>query len=174
MRISYLSGERVALRSPTLADKEHAPAWFDSVFPIDASRAEEWLKEELKEFTHRKIPLIAVRGDGDEVIGGVVVRSNRRHADIAIHMAPWLPDADELRGELVGLLVRWLRDDSEHITTTAYLAEDWPASIAAAEAAGMVQTARVRQWYPRPGGRADRLIYQALRPFWSAVEASDA
>lgn len=174
MRISYLSGERVALRSPVLADKDQAAAWFDGVFPIDAGRAEAWLKEELKEFTYRKILLIAVRGDGEEVIGGVAVRSNRRHADIAIHMAPWLPDADDLRGEIVGLLVRWLRDESEHITTTAHFAEDWPATIAAAEAAGMIQMARIRQWYARPGGRADQLIYQALRPFWSEAEAGDA
>jgi RimJ/RimL family protein N-acetyltransferase len=177
MRVAYLSGERLAMRPMRSEDKAHAPAWFDSVFPIDASRAEEFLKDELKEYTYRKVFLVAVRGDDDaeEIVGGVKVRMNGKHADMHIHMAPWLPDADELRAEMLRLLVAWLHDEAEHITTTAELAADWPATIAAAEASGMQQTARFREWYARPGTRVDRLVYQALRPFWNATtEASNA
>ncbi len=177
MRVAYLSGQRLAMCPMRMEDKAHAPAWFNSVFPIDASRAEEFLKDELKEYTYRKVLLVAVRGDveSEEIVGGVKVRMNGKHADIHIHMAPWLTDADELRAEMLRLLVAWLHDEAEHVTTTADIAADWLATIAAAEASGMQQTARLREWYARPGGRVDRLVYQALRPFWNgASEASNA
>ena len=94
MRIAYLSSDRLALRAMRLADKGHAPAWFDSSFPINAGRAEAFLNDELKELSTRKILLVAVRGEDDEIVGGVRVRTNGKHSDICIHMAPWLTDAD--------------------------------------------------------------------------------
>ena len=166
MRVAYLSGERLALRAMQAEDKDHAAAWFDSSFPINVSRAEAFLNDELKSLSWRKVLLVAVSGDDDEIVGGVRVRTNGRHSDIHTHMAPLLAEADELRGEILVLLVRWLRDEAEHISTTVDIAEDWPETIAAAEALGMEQTARFREWYARPGGRTDRLVYQALRPYW--------
>jgi hypothetical protein len=96
--------------------------------------------------------------------------ARRRTAVIRLHMAPWLVDADELRGDAVRLLVPWLRDEGQHITVTLDIAVDQPATAAAAESAGMVQTARFREWYARPGGRVDRLVYEALNPFWERSE----
>jgi RimJ/RimL family protein N-acetyltransferase len=170
LNVQYLTGERVALRAMKLEDKEHASAWFDGPFPIDATRAEEYLRDVLKNLSNRTMLLALVRIDGDELVGGARAQANGRHAVIRLHMAPWLVDADELRGDAVRLLVPWLRDEGQHITVTLDIAVDQPATVAAAESAGMVQTARFREWYARPGGRADRLVYEALNPFWERSE----
>ncbi len=44
LRATYLTGERVYLRAMVAADKETAAAWFPSLFLVNASRAEAWLK----------------------------------------------------------------------------------------------------------------------------------
>jgi len=94
MRVAYLTGERLALRAMRTDDKDYAAAWFDSSFPINAGRAEAFLKDELKELSTRTILPVAVCGDDDEIVGGVRVQTNGKHSDIYFHMAPWLTNAD--------------------------------------------------------------------------------
>jgi len=174
MLATYLTGDRVALRAMQIADKDHAVAWFEEDFPVDADRAEKYLRDELDELTHRKLMLTIVRVDGEEIVGGVRLQLHPRHSDVFVHMAPALDDADELRGEALKLLVPWLRDEGQHIAVTVTIAGDQQHSIVAAESLGMEQTARLRAWYHRGGGRVDGLIYQAIHPRWQGTEASDA
>lgn len=174
MLVTYLTGERVALRAIQLADKEHSVAWFGHDYAVNSERAEAFLKDELDDLTSRKLLLVIIRIDGNEVVGGVRLRLYPRHAFIYLSMAPTLDDADELRGEALKLLVPWLRDEGEHIAVTVDIAADQHHTIVAAEEAGMEQTARFREWYHRPGGRADRLVYQAIHPDWQGKEHRDA
>jgi RimJ/RimL family protein N-acetyltransferase len=174
LRAVYLTGDRVYIRALLLGDKEHATAWFDSPFPINATRAEEYLRETHKGQLSRRLPLVIARRDTDEVIGGVLVRSNDRHADIRTRMAPWLADGDDLRAAALRLLVPWLRDEAQHMTVTVEIAADQARTIATAEQLGMQQTARFREYVARPGGRVDLLILQALNPFWERAAEGDA
>jgi RimJ/RimL family protein N-acetyltransferase len=170
IRAVFLTGERAYLRAHLASDKEHAAAWHASPFPIDAARAEDLLKDAHKELVPDTKLFAICRVATDEIVGGARAWTSPRHADLSFHMAAWLDDADELRAEALGLLVRWLRDEVEMLTVTAALAADQPATIAAAEALGMLLGVRLREHIARPGRRVDLLNYQALNPRWRIAE----
>ena len=157
------------------ADKERGAAWLDETFPVNEGRAEAALKEEHRgHWWSRSDRRLAIAlGEDDEVVGSarVATGDGRRTCHLHFQMAPWRDDTDALRGEALGLLVRWLRDETELMVVTLEVAVDQPATIAAAEAVGMVQNARLREWYARPGGRVDCLIYEALNPRWEVRDA---
>jgi RimJ/RimL family protein N-acetyltransferase len=175
LRPVYLRGSSVYLRAMVEADKERGGAWLDETFPVNTARAEAALKEEhegpwwLRGARRLAIALV----DGDAVVGSARVRSNDRNRTcrLSFAMAPWRDDADALRAEALAILVHWLRDEFEVMVVTAELPADEPATIAAAEAAGMVRNARLREWFGRPGRRVDCLVYQALNPRWEVRDA---
>jgi RimJ/RimL family protein N-acetyltransferase len=171
MRVVYLTGERVYLRPLVAEDKERTAAWFPGPFPINATRAEEWLQEEHASAWSRWAQHYAIaRVTDDVVVGGVTFWNDHRKGAFLFHMAPGLPEADALRGEALGLLVRWARDDLELMTVVAHLAADEMETIAAAEALGMTANGRLREQIARPGHRVDVLVYQALFAPWRAAE----
>lgn len=176
MQPPYLTGERVYLRPMSMDDKERAAAWFDSPFPVDASRAEEVLKEEHKNPWNlgQMTRLAVVRREDGQVVGGATIEPHgERRAWLWFRMAPWLDHADELRADALRVAVRWLRDDFELMVVTVPIAADETATIAAAVEMGMAPGVRLRQARARPGGRVDLLYYQALNPRWE-VRAGDA
>jgi RimJ/RimL family protein N-acetyltransferase len=175
LRPVYLRGSRLYLRAMVDADKELGAAWLDETFPVNAGRAEGVLKQEHEGPSWRRSGrrlAIALAEDG-EVVGSAQVASHdgNRTCRLGFTMAPWRDDADALRAEALGLLVRWLRDGTELMVVTVELPADEPATIAAAEAVGMVRNARLREWFGRPGGRVDCLVYQALNPRWEVRDA---
>ena len=170
MRAIYLTGEMIYLRAFVLDDKACAQSWFPGPFPVDATRAEAWLKDEHKTPWARTKHYALCRLDGDAIVGSAKVWSDFRHASATFQMAPALPDADELRGDAIRVMTRWLRDEGEHLTVTFALASDEQASIAAAEAAGCIETARFREHIARPGHRVDKVYVQALNPRWRIAD----
>ncbi|HET9014310.1 MAG TPA: GNAT family protein, partial [Thermomicrobiaceae bacterium] len=146
-------------------------AWFDSPFPINASRAAEFLREEHREPWSRRRTLAMVRAEGDEVVGGVRIRVDGRSALVGFHLAPWAADADAVRAEALGLLVPWLRGELECLVVTAEIPADEPATLRAAEAAGMRCRVRLREHVARAGHRVDLLIHQTVDP---TLEDADA
>ena len=174
LRATFLTGDLVYIRALLLEDKEHATAWFRGPFPVNAARAEEFLRDEHKSLEPQEQHLAIVRTDGDEVIGGVTLWTDRRLAFLSFKMAAWIPDADQCRAEALRLLIPWLRDEAELMMTDVPIAADEPLSIAAAEALGMVRTATLRQWLARPYGRADEYHFEALNPKWRVEERADA
>jgi RimJ/RimL family protein N-acetyltransferase len=174
LRAVYLSGRRVYLRAMVKEDAERGAAWLDDAFPVNAGRAEKVLEEDAGmpwPATRRR--MVIVRTDGDEVVGGAIVSSYDQYRTGWLHltMAPWLPDADSLRAEALRLLVPFLRDESEMMAVTLALPADQADTIAAAGAAGMVTAARLREWFVRPGGRADCLLFEALNARWEVRDA---
>lgn len=157
------------------ADKERGAAWLDETFPVNAGRAEAALKEEHAGhwWARRDRRLAIALGDGDEVVGSARVDSGdgKRTCHVHFEMAPWRDDADALRAEALGLLVHWLRDETEVMVVTVEIAADQAATVDAAEAAGMVRNARLREWYARPGTRVDCFVYEALNPRWEVRDA---
>lgn len=168
LRAVYLSGPTVYLRAPVEGDKDHAAAWLDETFPVNAPAAEAALKEDHKTpfWARPGLRLVIVRQDGDAVVGGIKISwgSEARRCQLEFSMAVWEPEADSLRADALRIAVRWLRDDWEAMVVGVTLAGDQVETQRAAEEMGMRLHGTLREWFLRPGGRVDALIYEALNP----------
>lgn len=170
---TYLNGPRVSIRALDTDDAQHAGAWYPALFGTNASRGEAILKEE-QESSGREHRLGIVLTDGGQLVGGLKLYLKGLHADADVTISPGRPDADDLRADVLRMVIPWLRDEAEYTTITAEVAADWPLMIAAAEELGMVRVVRLRQWLTRPGGRVDMYYYQALNPFWEKAATREA
>lgn len=173
MRVGYLTGQRIHLRPPTDEDKACATAWFNSVFPINASRATVFLEEQTFPFWKAsEFSFIVARVDDDVVVGSVNLGiEDWRVVTVRIHMAPSLPEADELRAEAIRMVVPWLRDEHEFMVVRVFLPADQTAAIAAVNDLGMRLAVRLREFIAVAGGRVDELAYEALNPRWEVPDA---
>lgn len=175
MKPPFLTGERVYIRAMVEADKNCAVAWFDSEFPVNAVRAEKFMREQIKEIlSARRKYYVIVRTDSDQVIGGIKLKSwDMRAADLTIRMAPHLSQdaADGYKADALRLFVPWIRDEHEFMAQTIEIAADENQCIAAAEEIGLHFGARFRGYLRRPGERIDLLVYQALNPKWEVLDA---
>ena len=174
MRVTYLTGERVYLRAMIEADKDVSIAWWPGPFLVNAARAEEWLKEEHKEFyTQRTYWYAIVRVADEAVIGSVELQDrDHRRGTVVFHMAPALAEADTLRADALRLVVPWVRDDLELMVLALVCAADETETLAAARELGMEETVRLREFIACPGGRVDRVFMEMLNTPWR-VEAAD-
>jgi RimJ/RimL family protein N-acetyltransferase len=173
LRPAYLTGARLYIRALLLEDKAHAAAWFPSPFPINAARAEEYIKNVHKGESPRTYQFVIARVENDEIVGGLKLSTNFRVGNISFQMAPWLPDADELRAEALDMTLRWLRADFELMTLGVALPADATLSLAAVERAGLVQTARLREALARPDGRVDELWFHEHNHSWITGDGKD-
>jgi RimJ/RimL family protein N-acetyltransferase len=82
-----------------------------------------------------------------------------------------LPDTDELRAEVVRMVIPWLRDEHEFMVVRLFVAENATETIAAIDEVGMQLAARLREFLAAPGGRIDELAYEALNPRWELPHA---
>lgn len=175
LRAVYLTGPTVYLRALVEADKEHAAAWLDDTFPVNAPAAESRLQEEHGQpwWNRSGLRLAIVRRDGDTVVGGVQVwwGSEARWCTAQFSMAPWEQDADGLRAAALGIVVHWLRDEFEAMVVGITIAADQTETVRAAEELGMEAHGRLREWFARPGSRVDALVYEALNPNWLVRDA---
>lgn len=172
MRAVYLTGEQLAIRALVAADAAYAVAWFDSPFPVNAVRAEAWLKEAHASLDRPSTLHYAIVRNADEaVIGGATLETDYRIGTLKLRITPSLPEADALRAAALRILHPWLRDDLELMSFVVHIPADQPETIAAAEALGMVAGVRLREAIARPGRRMDELIYQALLTPWAVPDA---
>jgi RimJ/RimL family protein N-acetyltransferase len=169
LRAIYLTGPTVYLRALVDGDKERAAAWLEETFPVNAPAAEAALKEENKApwWSRSGLRLVIVRRDGDEVVGGVRIwwGSEARRCGLEFSMAAWESKADSVRADALRLVVPWLRDEMESMVVGVTLASDQTESVLAAREVGMERQGTLREWFGRPGGRADalRLVVPWLR-----------
>jgi RimJ/RimL family protein N-acetyltransferase len=173
MMETFLTGIRVSIRAMKLSDKDQAVAWFDSPFPINAARAETFLREEHTATWHPSTTYLAlVRAGSDEIVGGASMWTDERRTGwVRIRMAPVLPDADVLRADSLRLLIPWWRDEHEFMAVTVEIAADEVETIAAAEELGMIPAVRWRENVARDDHYVDLLLYQALNPRWEVADA---
>lgn len=173
MRAVYLTSEDLYIRAMIAADKECAAAWFDSPFPVNAVRAEAWLKGAHASVDRPSaLHYAIVRTADSAVIGGVTLETDYRIGTLKLHIAPSLAEsADALRAATLRILYPWLRDDLELMTFVLHIPADQPETIAAAAALGMIAGVRLRQAIARPDRRVDELIYQALLTPWAVRDA---
>lgn len=174
MRAAYLTGETIYLRALVEADKETAAAWYAGPFPTNAARAEDWLREAHTDIWRHNKPrhyAIAQVVDDAPIGGARLAQQGGRRGFLTFSVAPWRDDADRIQAEALRIVVPWARDDLELMTLTVPLAADETATIAAAEALGLTVAARLREFVARPGGRVDRLYYEALNTPWKVGDA---
>ena len=173
MKASFLAGEQIHIRAMKRSDKDQAAAWFDSPFPVNATRAETFLREELTATWHPQTTLLAlVRLGSDDIVGGVTLWSeDRRVGWLRISLAPVLPDADAVFGDALRVLIPWWRDEHEFMAVNVEIPADRPEAIAAAEDLGMTHAVTWRQSELREGHSVDLLLYQALNPRWEVADA---
>lgn len=173
MRVVYLTGDRVHIRPPVEADKACAIAWFNSLVPANEIRAAQSMGNQVYPYWEAtEFTFIIARVADDDVIGSVHLSiGDWRVVSVRFHMAPMLPDADELRADALRLLIPWLRDEHEFMAVRLALPDNQTVTIAAAEELDMVLSVRLREFVPVPGGRADELIYEALNPRWEVPHA---
>lgn len=170
MQAIYLTGDRIYLRALQLSDKEHAAAWFASLYPINATRAEAFLKDELKDPYSRTQHLAIILKETEEITGGLTIWTNGRKAVLSFRAAPWITDADRLRTDTMRLVIPWMRDEASMLSVNIAVPSDETESIAVAEELGLRLGVRLREHIARPGHRVDKLIYQALGPMWTEEE----
>jgi RimJ/RimL family protein N-acetyltransferase len=166
MRVTYLTGERIYLRALLDSDKQHATAWMPGPFPANSVRAEAFFKENVK-LWQREHHLVICRVNSDDIVGGVKLWTNYRHAELTIKTAPLVEDASAIRADAIRLLVPWLRDEQDMIATSFELAADDSEAIAAAEELGLRRSVQLREWIARPGHRVDLYVYQAVNERWA-------
>jgi RimJ/RimL family protein N-acetyltransferase len=175
LRATYLSGPTVYLRAPVDGDKEHAAAWLDETFPTNAPAAEQILKDDHHRpwWARPTFRLVIVRRESDSLVGGISIfwgwEARRCHAEFS--MAASEPDADSLRAAALRLVVHWLRDEMEAMVVSITLAADQVEAVRAAEEVGLERHGTLREWFTRPGGRADAVVYEALNPVWVVRDA---
>lgn len=170
MKPAFLTSDRIYIRAMVEDDKNCGVAWFDSEFPVNAVRAEKFMREAITEtWAARRRYYVIVRVDNDQVIGGIKSKSwDLRAADLTIRMAPHLSpeEADSYKADVLRLFVPWMRDEHEYMAQTIEIAADETECIAAAEEMDLYFGARLRGYLRRPGERIDLLMYQALNPAW--------
>jgi RimJ/RimL family protein N-acetyltransferase len=168
----FLSGERVYIRAYVEQDKEVTAAWAGTPFPVGAPRGEKLLKDWHTEWWPRARRYALCETATDEVVGGVTVGIRHLVGEFVVKIAAWRDDADELQAEAFKLIVPWLSEEWGLVSVTAHLADDEPASEAAAVDLGMSHQATFREALVRPGGaRVDHLMFQKLGRVEAGVDA---
>lgn len=175
MKPYFLTGKHIYLRAMKIEDKEHATAWFNSQLPINAVRAEKFLRDELKKtWGPGRRYYVICRNDDDVIVGGIKAKTHEgRVMDTDIRMAPHLSDddADFYKAQALEQLVPWMSEENEYMAVNVECRADEPQSIAMAEKLGMELGVQVRGYFARPGHRVDLLIYQALNTNWKVRNA---
>ncbi len=167
MKPVFLTGEVVYLRPMVPEDKDVAVAWYDSPVPVNSVLGEKTLTELHTAMWNPSTRQYAiVRQEDDRVIGGAAIdfAHGDRKATISLHMAPLLERADELQAEALRILLPWLIEEHNMRRVDLNVGANDAATIAAAEELGMFAGVRLREYWQRPGGRVDMLIYQILNP----------
>ncbi len=168
----YLTGSRLGLRHPVLADARTATSWHEGPFPISQTQAEELLRStEIHPWgSAPETRLIADSiSDGATLGGAVVERRHDRIGNIRLSAASWLPgeERDEIHATMLALLLPWMLGELDLMVVTVDVPADYTATIAGATSLGMREVVRLREYVRRPDRRVDLLIFEIVNPAWS-------
>jgi len=166
---TFLVGDAVYLRPIEKADAPWASSWRDSRFPLSRARVETWIAEEMVKDRDTQWLAIVGRAD-DRVIGSVRTHERRGVAGLEIVVDRLLgARGARWRAEALRLVLPWLIDQRGIRRVSVAIDGDDDAPIAAANALGMRQVARLREQIDRGGRRVDRLVFEAHNRQWLAV-----
>lgn len=178
---TWLRDGAIGLRAPSLDDADHVAAWYEGAFPIAPDTAGELLREQetIPWGANPTIRLMIVDLQTQDVVGGALVEhADRRVSEIRITVggpAP-SPERQRISAVVLRLLVPWVMDELDMMTTRIDVPADETILIAAALGLGMREAVRLREHIARPSGRVDLLMLELVNPAWGTypVEASHA
>lgn len=168
----FLTGARLGLRHPDLADAKHPTSWHEGPFPLNQQQAEALLR---KTETHAwgsapELRLIADSvTDGTTVGGAIVERQNDRIGKIRLSAASWLPagERDDIHADILALLLPWMLGELDLMIVTIDVPADHTATIGRATSLGMREVVRLREHIRRPERRVDLLTFEIINPAWA-------
>jgi RimJ/RimL family protein N-acetyltransferase len=176
MVASYLSGRNIGLRAPALDDAESIATWDDGSLPRNPDAGREMLcrTEQTAWGNAEHLRLMIVDLSGGNVVGSVMIeRQHDRIGKIRIISAPMLPAArrDAVEGEVLDLVVPWMRDELDLMVLVLDIASDRAAVLARADEHGFREVVRLREHILRPQGRVDLVTLELINPAWCHVIA---
>jgi RimJ/RimL family protein N-acetyltransferase len=163
---TFLVGESIYLRGIEKVDAARAMSWRQGLYPRSPENTEKWIEEKLpKEENH--LLLAIVRKDDDQVVGSVSLYLEGIHHWLDARVDPLYGERGQAwKGEALTVVADWIVNERGQAGVDLSIAANEGPVIAAIEAFGMRQTARLREMYERNGVRVDRLVYEYLSPAW--------
>jgi RimJ/RimL family protein N-acetyltransferase len=163
MVASYLSGRNIGLRAPALDDAESIATWDDGSLPRNPDAGREMLRrtEQTPWGNAENLRLMIVDLSVGNVVGSVMIeRQQDRIGRIRIAAAPLLPAdrRDAIEGEVLDLVVPWMRDELDLMVLVLDIASDRAAVLARPAEHGFREVVRLREHILRPHGRVDLLL----------------
>ncbi|CAA9580528.1 MAG: hypothetical protein AVDCRST_MAG87-3297 [uncultured Thermomicrobiales bacterium] len=168
----FLTGSRLGLRHPVLADARSATSWHEGAFPISETQAEELLRStEIHPWGSAPETRLIVDSvpDGVTLGGAMVERRHDRIGRIRPSAASWLPVAerDEIHAEILALLLPWMLGELDLMVVTIQVPADHAATTMRAISLGMRESVRLREHIRRPDDRVDLLTFEIVNPAWN-------
>jgi N-acetyltransferase len=166
---SFLVGDTVFLRGLEPEDARRAGGWRDSPYPISADRAAKVVEEWSGNGGSGVTRLVACRRSDGEPVGSVRLGrwpGDFVQTDVDLYADPALPGADDIRAEVLRLVVGWGHGEAETPLFVVRVGDDQPALRAAAEALGMNHDVTWRQRAFRGGRHHDVRAYSLGHPGW--------
>ena len=168
----FLTGDRLGLRHPVLADARTATSWHEGPFPISETQAEELLRStEIHPWGSAPATRLIADSipDGVTLGGAVVERQHDRIGRIRLSAAFWLADKDrdEIHATILALLLPWMLGELDLMVVTVDVPADYTATMARATSLGMREAVRLREHIRRPDRRVDLLTFEIVNPAWN-------
>ena len=168
----FLTGDRLGLRHPVLADARTATSWHEGPFPISETQAEELLRStEIHPWGSAPATRLIADSvpDGVTLGGAVVERQHDRIGRIRLSAAFWLADEDrdEIHATILALLLPWMLGELDLMVVTVDVPADYSATTARATSLGMREVVRLREHIRRPDRRVDLLTFEIVNPAWN-------
>lgn len=171
---AYLSGSRIGLRAPSLDDADSIAAWDDAALPRTPDVGREMLcrSEQTPCGNAQHVRLMVIDLQSGGIAGSMMIeRQQDRIGKIRIVSAPLLTadHRDAIEGDVLDLIVPWMRDELDLMILVLDIASDRTAVIARAEALGLTEVVRLREHIQRPHGRVDLVTLESINPAWRHV-----
>lgn len=167
----YLSGRSIGLRVPSLDDADFIAAWDDAPLPRTPDMGREMLRrlEQTPWGNAEQLRLMIIDLASGSIVGSVMIERQRdRIGKIRIVSAPVLA-ADRryaIEGEVLDLVVPWMRDELDLMVLVLDIASDRGAAIARARTLGLSEVVRLREHIQRPHDRVDLVTLELINPVW--------
>lgn len=175
----WLTGSRVGLRAPVLEDAAAIAAWCDDTpLPLPGAAEEMLAREERVPWGKNPAARLMIVSLQDHSVQGSVVieRTQGRTSRISLVVGGRGIDRPAVQHEVLGIVVPWLLGEMGLMTVTMRIPADDTALLAAADAAGLREAVRLREFVRRESGRVDMLIVERVNEAWGrrAGEMRDA
>ena len=165
----FLVGETLFLRGLEEEDARRSTGWRDSVYPINPERAAEIIKEAVEKRAPGEYRMVACRRSDGVPVGSLKTArwpGNDVETDLSLYADPALPDHEQIRAEMLRLVVEWGFGERDFPAMYVEFDDDQTVLRDAAESLGLRRCAlwRERSW--RDGAWRDRVAYEGYHPVW--------